>query len=103
MAYFVFMGIDRAGMETTREQVRDAHRAYLKQDHGACRFVSGGPLLTKPDGAMCGSLLIFEAVDHADVARVVAGDPYAKAGLFERYELRALNWTVGAPEIGGGQ
>ena len=98
MAYFVFMGIDRPDMKVIREQVRDAHRAYLRQDHGTCRFVSGGPLLTEPGGSMCGSLLIFEASSHDEVAEVVGGDPYAKAGLFDRYELRTLNWTVGAPE-----
>lgn len=102
MAYFVFMGIDRPDVTATRERVRDAHRAYLKQDHANCRFVSGGPLLTEPNGTMCGSLLIFEAATYEDVAKVVAGDPYAQADLFDRHELRTLNWTVGAPEAGEG-
>lgn len=100
MAYFVFMGIDRPDMLATRERVRDLHRAYLKQDHANCRFVSGGPLLTEPDGPMCGSLLIFEATSYDDVAKVVAGDPYVQAGLFDKHELRTLNWTVGAPNDG---
>lgn len=97
MPFFAFMGIDRAGTEALRQQNREAHRQHLRETHADCRLVSGGPLLTDAEGPMCGSLLIFEAGSLAAVERVLAADPYAVAGLFERTELRALAWTVGAP------
>ena len=44
---------------------------------------------------MCGSLLIMEAADHAEVEAWCAADPYAKAGLFESVEIRPWNRVIG--------
>jgi hypothetical protein len=47
---------------------------------------------------MIGTLLILDAEDRAAVERFLAGDPYAKAGLFTKTELLHWQWGFGAPQ-----
>ena len=45
--------------------------------------------MTSEDGeAMIGSVLIIEAADRAEAEAFAAGDPYAKAGLFESVTIK---------------
>ena len=37
------------------------------------------------------------ARERADVERFVAADPYSAADVFERVEIRAWRWGLGAP------
>jgi uncharacterized protein len=56
--------------------------------------VQAGPFL---DGAgeMVGSLVVIEADTRAAAEDWAAGDPYARAGLFESVEIRAWKKVVG--------
>ena len=45
---------------------------------------------------MIGSLVIFQCDSMAAVEAVIASDPYAHAGLFERVEVRPYKWVLGA-------
>jgi len=45
---------------------------------------------------MNGSLLVIEVADRAEAERLAENDPYRKAGLFERVEIRAWKWLLGA-------
>jgi uncharacterized protein YciI len=45
---------------------------------------------------MAGSMLIVELPDMAAAEAFAEADPYARAGLFERVEIRAWRPTVGA-------
>jgi hypothetical protein len=44
-------------------------------------------------------MLLFEAPDQATVEAWVAGDPYAKAGLFALVEVRPWRWVIHPPKL----
>jgi uncharacterized protein YciI len=78
---FVVHCKDRPGAAGLRQETRSAHLDYLKDFHA--RIVVAGPV-TDPEGqTMIGSLLVMDFADRADLDAFLAGDPYAKAGLFE--------------------
>ncbi len=64
---------------------RPEHIAYLETYKS--KLVEVGPLLDA-DGRPCGSLLIVDVEDRAAAEGFAAGDPYAKAGLFESTIVR---------------
>ena len=45
---------------------------------------------------MNGSLLAVEVADRAAAEKLLELDPYNLAGLFERTEVRAWKWLLGA-------
>jgi uncharacterized protein YciI len=101
--YYAVWATDRAGMLAARLQVRDAHRARLR-DPGAhpVTVLAGGPTLGEPDASMNGSLLIVEADSIEAVRRFVADDPYQLAGVYARVEVRAWQWGLGRPPAAAG-
>jgi uncharacterized protein YciI len=97
MAYFVFYGVDRPGMEQTRIRIRPAHQARLREPRPGCRAVAGGPLTDDSGEHMVGTLLVFEADGRAAVEAFMAGDPYILEGVFARTEIRAWRWGLNPP------
>jgi uncharacterized protein YciI len=92
---FVATCIDKPGALPIRIENRPAHLAYL----GALgpKLKVAGALLS-PDGqSPIGSMLIFEAETRADVDLYVAGDPFAKAGLFASIDVKPWRQGVGQP------
>ncbi|MEM6487295.1 MAG: YciI family protein [Pseudomonadota bacterium] len=89
---YAIVCIDKPGHLAVRQQNREAHLAHIRATDGA--IVMAGPFLDDA-GAMCGSLLVYDAEDRATVEAWCAADPYALAGLFERVEIRAWNKVVG--------
>lgn len=85
------IAIDKPGALEVRKANRAAHVAYLK-DSGVVQ--QAGPFLSN-EGEMCGSLIILDVADMEAAQAFAAGDPYGKAGLFERVELRAWNRVIG--------
>lgn len=83
---FVITCIDKPGALELRLANRAAHLDYARG--WADRMLAGGPLLSDDGQAMLGSLLILTVEDRAEVDRFLAGDPYAKAGLFESVTVR---------------
>lgn len=71
-----------------QDEVRPEHRAYLRGLaergllHGSGPFTDGEP----------GALLVFEAVDRAALAGLLADDPFARAGVIAETEVR--DWAV---------
>ncbi len=88
---FVLICRDRPGALEVRKANREAHLAYLAET-GIARLA--GPLLDDA-GAMIGSLLAVDAADRAAAEAFAAGDPYAKAGLFESVEILAWRKVIG--------
>ena len=82
---FMLICTDRPGGLDLRMATRPAHLAYLETE--AARIMSGGAMLD-PEGKPCGSLLVIEAAGRAEAEAFAAGDPYAKAGLFESTLIR---------------
>jgi uncharacterized protein YciI len=80
----------------TRLEKRPEHMAYLKSLGDKLAFA--GPFLKEDGKTMCGSLVVVEAPSMEAVQAIAAGDPFAKAGLFERVEIRPWLWVMGKPE-----
>jgi uncharacterized protein len=88
---FALICNDRPGATDIRKQTREAHLAYI-EDSGV--VTQAGPFLD-PAGEMVGSLIVLEVDTRAEAEDWAAGDPYAKAGLFEKVEIRAWRKVIG--------
>ncbi len=88
---FSLICTDRPASLDLRLATRPAHVAYLTTY--ADRVMQAGPLLDT-DGRPCGSLLLIEAEDRAAAEGFAAGDPYAKAGLFESTIIRGFRTVL---------
>lgn len=92
---FIATCTDKPDSTATRLETRPAHLAYLGALGG--RVKAGGALLTPDQKSVLGSLLIFEASDEAEVAALLAEDPYAKAHLFASVDIKPWRQAVGVP------
>ena len=83
--------IDKPGHLEVRKANREAHLAYLAAT-GVVEMA--GPFLSET-AEMCGSLLVLQ-VDSLQAAKAwAAAGPCAKAGLFDRVEIREWKKVVG--------
>jgi uncharacterized protein YciI len=85
---FVLYCVDKAGHGNVRTENRPAHVDYLKSNLD--RLMLAGPMTSDDGATMLGSVLIIEAADRAAAEAFAAGDPYAKAGLFESVTIKAF-------------
>lgn len=74
---------------------RDAHLTYVAGFADKLRIA--GPMTLEDGETMAGSLLIFDMDSQAEVEAFSAGDPYAKAGLFESVDIRPFKQSLGTP------
>jgi uncharacterized protein YciI len=93
MPLFVAVCIDKPNSLELRMATREAHFAYVRGKQGMMKL--GGPFLDE-NGQMAGSLIVFEAEDLEAAKAFSAEDPYTKAGLFERVEVRPWKATFGS-------
>jgi uncharacterized protein YciI len=84
---FVAHCLDKAGALEVRMANRPAHVEFLTANNDKLLFV--GPLLDEKE-QMVGSLLVVEMPDRAAMDAFLAGDPYAKAGLFQSVTVHAV-------------
>lgn len=82
---------DKPGHLDVRKANREAHL-----DYGAAsgKVALAGPLLGE-DGEMQGSLIVLDVADLQEARAWAAGDPYAKAGLFESVVLNEWKKVIG--------
>jgi uncharacterized protein YciI len=92
MPLFVIHAVDKANALETRLANRPAHLEHLNGFNG---LKIAGPLLDER-GDPAGSLLIVEADDMAAIQAFCDRDPYVKAGLFDRVEIRPFRVSVGS-------
>lgn len=78
---FVILCLDKPNQQALRAETRPVHLAYLERF--ADRFLYAGPLMDDSGSVPLGSLLVVDMAERAEVEAFAAGDPYAKAGLFE--------------------
>ncbi|MGD8327204.1 MAG: YciI family protein [Sphingomonadales bacterium] len=81
------------GPQIRASDVRTQHLAHLEEAGDMLKFA--GPLLNA-DCVPIGSLLMFEAENAKAAWAFLDKDPYSKAGLFERIDLRAVKAVKGA-------
>jgi len=86
---FAVIAIDKENSLALRLATREAHFAYARETSG---IRLGGPFLDEKSD-MAGSLIIFEAADLDAARKWHANDPYVKAGLFARSEVRPWKAT----------
>jgi uncharacterized protein len=92
---FIAACVDKPNSADRRLSNRPAHLAYLKNLGEKVRI--GGAMLGEDSQTPIGSMLIFEGENEADIRAVLAQDPYALAGLFERVTVTPWRQAVGQP------
>ena len=93
MPLFAIVARDKADHLQLRMDTREAHVEHLNSL--GSRLLVAGPTLNvdrKPDG----SLVVFEASDKESALAFADADPYSKAGLFERVDVRPYNALLGS-------
>jgi uncharacterized protein YciI len=90
---FMVAAFDKPGMLETRTRLRKAHMTYLSAL--GSRIKVGGAMLNDEEQPL-GSLLVIEAKDRSSIQALVDADPFAKAGVFERVDIRPWRASVGA-------
>jgi uncharacterized protein YciI len=104
MLYVVYC-VDKPGAGHLRAQSREAHFAYLEKHKDI--LVLGGATLDEDDTTRTGSLLIINVADRAAADAFAAGEPLAKAGVFESVtvtRMRRGQWNpASAPATAEGE
>ena len=90
MPYFALVCRDKPDALPVRMENRAAHLAYVEETGTV--FI-GGPLLE--NGQMAGSMLVLDVADMDAAKAWVAGDPYAKAGLFQSVMIQEWKKVIG--------
>lgn len=94
---FALLCTDKPGHLNLRMETRPPHVEWLNGLNEAGTLKIAGPFLDS-DGKPCGSLVIIKADDLEGAKAIAAQDPYAKAGLFEKVEIKPYNWVFNNPE-----
>ncbi len=93
MPRYILTCIDKPESLALRMATREAHLAYVREHLDAIR--AAGPLLDEA-GQMTGSHFLMDAETPESIRAFHEADPYSKAGLFERVEIRLWRQTLGA-------
>jgi uncharacterized protein len=83
---FLIIARDRPGMAARRGELRPAHLEHL--DRHADRLLAAGAMLDEDGATPCGSLILFDSDQRAEVEAFLAADPYTAGGLFADVEVR---------------
>ena len=94
---FAFLCTDKPGHLNVRMENRPPHVEWLNGLDTDGTLKIAGPFLDS-DGKPNGSLVIVQADDLEAATALAAQDPYAKAGLFEKVEIKPYNWVFNNPE-----
>ena len=96
---FALICTDKPDHLPVRIDTRPHHLAFLNDlsSKGALKFA--GPFVDA-EGKPNGTLAVIEAEDRKAADAIAASDPYAKAGLFAKVEIRPWNWVVNNPAAG---
>jgi uncharacterized protein YciI len=92
---FIAACVDKPDSSHKRLANRPAHLAYLKGLGEKVKI--GGAMLGEDGQTPIGSMLIFEGENEADIRAVLAQDPYALGGLFEKVTVTPWRQAVGQP------
>lgn len=83
---FAITCIDKPNSLDLRMANRPTHLEYLNSH--LAQIIIAGPLLDDAGEKPVGSLLVMEFTDKDAAESFAAGDPYAKAGLFQSVSIR---------------
>jgi maleylacetate reductase len=86
---YVIHGFDKP-RSSIRNRLIGEHHAYLAAS-GLC-IVGSGPLMDDPDETPIGTVIIADCASRTEAARIMAAEPFNRAGLFE--SLHITRWTM---------
>lgn len=92
MPTFVAYCIDKPNALDLRMANRPDHLEFIKAKGAMVRLA--GPFLSDA-GEMTGSMIVLDAPDLAAAEAFCAEDPYARAGLFQRVDIRVWRVSIG--------
>ena len=93
--FYIVLTTDKPNSAEVRASNRPAHLEYL-QSFGE-QLIAGGATLTDDGEGMTGSFLLVDMADRAAVEDFARNDPFAKAGLFEKTEIRRWRKVIFNP------
>jgi len=79
---YVIQTIDKPNSGDLRAKVRDVHLKYL--DANMHRLLAAGAVISDDGTGGHGSILIVDTDLRKEAEEFIAGDPFTKAGLFEK-------------------
>ncbi|HEY2527120.1 MAG TPA: YciI family protein [Xanthobacteraceae bacterium] len=91
--------VDKADTAPLRDQHMRSHLDYL--DRRKSILVLAGAMLTDQDSVATGSLFIINVQTRSKAEAFSAGDPFTKAGIFERItvtRMRKSQWNPQAAD-----
>ena len=95
---FIILTSDKPNSAQTRQKTRPAHLEYIR-GFGK-RIVAAGATLSEDGETMTGSFFMVTMPDRSAVDAFLRNDPYVKAELFERIEVRRWRQVIfNAPEL----
>jgi uncharacterized protein YciI len=79
--------------QSRRQAARPAHLDGLTGNVAAGKLVFGGPIF---DGAQkpIGSFLLADCADRAEVDALIANDPYTRANVWQRVDVKPVRLVV---------
>ena len=75
-------------------EVRPVHRQYLATLRERGQLAASGPF-TDDSGA----LIVYEAGSRDEAEKLLQGDPFHQAGIFQKYQLRPWNPVIANREL----
>lgn len=89
---YVVHGVDKPH-SPIREALIEEHRAYL----AACplNIVASGPLVDETGTRMIGSIVVVDCAHRGEVDRMMADEPFNRAGLYESLHVNRWHQRVG--------
>lgn len=93
---FAAICTDKPGHLQMRIDNRPAHLAWLEANKSVVK--AGGALLG-PEGTPVGSMLIVDCADQAAAEAFMAGDPFAKLGVFASVDVKPWRQSVGSVTV----
>ena len=89
---FALICTDKPDGLAIRKANRPEHLAYLESLGNGLLFA--GPFTEEDGQTMNGSLIVVEAPSLGAARKIAAGDPFAKADLFAKVEIRPWLWSI---------
>jgi len=92
MPLYVMYGLDKPDSLDLRKATRPAHLEWLKMFEHLVKLA--GPMLGADGGTPVGSMIVIEAESLEAAKAWAAMDPYTKAGLWERTDIRPFTQVL---------
>jgi uncharacterized protein len=76
-----------------RQAARPTHLDGLKGNVAAGKLVFGGPIFDDAQKPI-GSFLLADCVDRAELDALIANDPYTRANVWQRVDMKPVRLVV---------